>query len=120
VKEPTPPSQTQSSLGIGSPTTEALGHFRWNTFYPKMLRANKAKDRFAMLTAYFETARAIMVHYPGLKLWERQHQYSCFKSEMELRRLRAGKRSDFTDALPAIAMALNLGGHPASTNLHHS
>jgi hypothetical protein len=106
------PSMSASSGGTNS---ESLGQFRWNTFYRKMLRANRAKERlFAMLDAYVETARAITQRYPDLKIWERQFQYNCFKSQIELTRRRTGRCGEYSGALPAIAQILGVSGSCSS------
>jgi hypothetical protein len=112
------PSTVAAPISIGGGTAkvddETLGHFRWRMFHRKMLRANRAtwadKDELAMFDAYLETARAVVDHYPSLKLWERQHQYNCFRSEIELTKLRTRGCRDFSSALPAIAHVLGVAG----------
>jgi hypothetical protein len=110
TKVATPRTITRISTGGGSMSTKPLGHFRWETFYAKRGLARKAKDELAMYTAYVETAREIVKHYPDLKLWERQHQYNCFKSEMDLTKMRTRGCRDFSGALPAIAQILGVPG----------
>ena len=78
------PSTVAAPISIGGGTAkvddETLGHFRWRMFHRKMLRANRAtwadKDELAMFDAYLETARAVVDHYPSLKLWERPVSYT--------------------------------------------
>ncbi|MFZ0519977.1 MAG: hypothetical protein WAL95_03075 [Candidatus Acidiferrales bacterium] len=101
----------QSSPGGGNVSTEPLGRFRWITFYRKMRRLSLKKgeeQRVAMLEAYFETALAIMERYPDLKIWERQHQYNCFKHEINLTTLRTHGCKDYSSALPVVAKTLGL------------
>jgi hypothetical protein len=100
-----------NSLGGEAVSTESLGSFRWNTFYRKMRGLSLKKgavQRFGMLEAYFETARAVAERYPDLKRWERQHQYNCFKSEIQLTSLRTLGCKDYSDALPVIAQTLGV------------
>jgi hypothetical protein len=102
-----PSTFTTISGNDGGISREPLGTFRWNTFYRKMLRANMAKNKFlAMLDAYVETAHAIREHYPDLKMWERWHQYNCFKHQIALTHGRT--RKDYFNALVAIAHALEI------------
>jgi hypothetical protein len=108
VKEPIPQPPQQLSASVGSVSAEALGRFRWNTFYLKRARAHKSKDPLAMLNAYLETARQIAICYPDLKLWERQHQYNCFKSEIELTKMRTRGCRDYSEALLGIAQVLGV------------
>jgi hypothetical protein len=68
------------------------------------------KDELAMFNAYLETARAVVDRYPNLKLWERQHQYNCFRSQIERAFLRTRGCRDFSGALPAIAQVLGVPG----------
>lgn len=101
----------QSSPGGGNVSAEPLGRFRWNTFYRKMRRLSLKKgeqQRVGMLEAYFETAQAIIQHYPVLKGWERQHQYNCFKHEIKLTCLRTRGSKDYSNALPVVAKTLEV------------
>lgn len=101
----------QSSPGGGNVSTEPLGRFRWNTFYRKMRRLSLKKGderRVGMLEAYFETAQAIMECYPDLKIWERQHQYNCFKHQIKLTNLRTRGCKDYSNALPVVAKTLGV------------
>jgi hypothetical protein len=111
IKTSVPSTLPRNSLGGGAVGTESLGSFRWNTFYRKMRRLGLKKgevQRFGMLEAYFETARAIAECYPDLKRSERQHQYNCFKSQIRLTRLRTRGCKDYSGALPVIAQTLGI------------
>jgi hypothetical protein len=101
-----PSTLPNQSLGDSSERIKSLGLFRWNTFYRRMLWANKLRSRTAMLNAYVDTAREISARYPDLKPWERGYQYSCFKSQIDRTRRRTSH--DYSAALPAIAQALGV------------
>ncbi len=121
IKASVPSTLPLNSLGGNAVSTESLGSFRWNTFYRKMRRLGMKKgevQRFGMLEAYFETARAIAERYPDLKKWERQHQYNCFKSEINLTSLRTRGCKDYSSALPVIAQVLGVPEVCISSPVH--
>ena len=59
VTAPAKPASQTSTLASRS-DSEPLGRFRWKTFHREMLKANTAKDKFAMNDALLTTARALV------------------------------------------------------------
>jgi hypothetical protein len=105
---------TQPTTTGGDASEEAPGTFRGRILHKLTLRAGikgrgkngKDKRFFAMLDALVDTAHAVVNQYPNMTLAQRYTHYICFKSHVELTRVRAG--FDYSFALPLIARILDV------------
>jgi len=108
LKLPGTLDQAQAQTTPPNPDSESLGRLRGQILYKKLRRANlNRKDKFALATAYIETARELM-RLRKMEPWLREMQYNCLRADIELTTGRTRGIHDFSNALPAIAKALDI------------
>jgi hypothetical protein len=105
VKISNPIAQAPPTSPVGGGNMEPLGILRQRILYAKMRRANLVKGDLAMADAFIATARAV-VRERALQPFDRQIQFDCLRAEIELIRGRGFR--DYSNALPAIAKALDV------------
>jgi hypothetical protein len=107
VKVSNPIAQAPPTSPVGSGNMEPLGILRQRILYAKMRRANLVTGDLAMADAFIATARAVM-RERALQPFERQIQFDCLRGEIELIHGRSRGCRDYSNALPAVANALDI------------
>jgi hypothetical protein len=105
VSTPTKHSFSASS-GVRS-GSEPLGILRSRLLYKNSARARLSKDKFALPDAFVKTAHELM-RLRVMQPFERQIQFDCFRTNIELMGARTRGSHDFSNALPAIAKILGV------------